>query len=276
MRIVGLQAEIVDNEARHRGLPTGGGFDLLDVGADHHARKRSGGLRLRVAGCDLPAAAQNGGRVAKPLHLFQFVADVEDRTALGLQTIQHDEELIGFLRGQYRGWLIEDQEFRILHQRPDDFDALALTDRQLPNLPLRIERQAVHPGHLLQAGGHVLERFLAVEAERHVLGDGEIVEQREMLEHHADAARAGLRRSGKNHFLAAPTHFAVAGLNQSVDDFDQRRLSRPVLAEKRMDLLRPNIDVDRFVGEKIAVALGQAHRLEQRRFAGMQAGSRRI
>ncbi len=73
-----------------------------------------------------------------------------------------------------------------------------------------------------------------------------------------------------------PAHFAVARLNQSVDGFDQRRLSRPVLAEKRMDLLRPDIDVDRFVGEKIAVALGQAHRLEQRRFAGMQAGSRRI
>src|SRR5439155_26415907 len=62
----------------------------------------------------------------------------------------------------------------------------------------------------------------------------------------------------------------------SVDDFDQRRLSRPVLAEKRMDLLRPNVDVDRFVGEKVAVALGQAHRTKQRRFAEMQPGSRRI
>src|SRR5258706_15191082 len=43
-----------------------------------------------------------------------------------------------------------------------------------------------------------------------------------------------------------------------------------------MNLLRPDIDVDRFVGEKVAVALGQAHRPKQRRFAEMQAGSRRV
>src|SRR6266702_7681430 len=97
-----------------------------------------------------------------------------------------------------------------------------------------------------------------------------------MLEHHADAARSGFRWAGENHFLAAPAHLAAARRNQSVDDFDQRRLSRSVLAEKRMDLLRPDLDIDRVVGEKVAVALGQAHRPKQRRFAEMQAGSRRI
>src|SRR5260370_42579153 len=50
VKIVGLQAEIVDDEARHRGLPASGGFDLLDVGADHHACERSGGFELWVAG----------------------------------------------------------------------------------------------------------------------------------------------------------------------------------------------------------------------------------
>jgi hypothetical protein len=34
-----------------------------------------------------------------------------------------------------------------------------------------------------------------------------------------------------------------------------------------MDLPRPDIDIDRFIGEKRAVALGQPDRLEQRRFA---------
>ncbi len=203
------------------------------------------------------------------------MADVEDGAALGLQAIQHDEQLIGFLRGQNRGWLVEDQEFGILHQRPDDFDALALTHRQPPHFPLRIERKPVDIGYFLQAGGDVLERFLAVEAQCHVFGDGEIVEQREMLEHHADAARAGFRRSGENHFLAPPAHFTVARLNQSVDGFDQRGFSGAIFAEQRMDLLRPDLDINRFVCEKIAVALGQSDRLKQRRFAGMQADRRR-
>ena len=115
---------------------------------------------------------------------------------------------------------------------------------------------------MLQTRGHVLEGFLAVETQRHVLGDGEIVEQREMLEHHADAARAGFRGSGENHFLAAPAHFTVARLNQAVDGFDQRRFPGAVLAEQRMDLPRPDFDIDLFVGEKIAVALGQPNRLK--------------
>ena len=78
---------------------------------------------------DLLAAAQDGRGVAEALHLFQLVADVEDGAALGLQPVQHDEKLIGLLRRQHRGRLVEDQEFRILHQRADDFDALALAHR---------------------------------------------------------------------------------------------------------------------------------------------------
>ena len=147
---------------------------------------------LRVAGRDLLAAAQDGRGVAQPFYFLQLVADVEDGAAFGLQPIQHHKQLVGLLRGQHRGRLVQDQEFGILHQRPDDFDALALADRQLPDLAFGIERKAVDIGHLLQTRGHVLERFLAVEPQRHVFGDGEIVEQREVLEHHADAARARL------------------------------------------------------------------------------------
>ncbi len=261
VRIVGLQAEIVDNQARHRGPPSGGGLHFLDVGPDHHARKRCGGFRLRVAGRDLLAAAQDRGRIAQPFDLFQLVADVEDSAALGLQSVQHDEQLVGFLRGQYRGRLIQDQEFGILHQRPNDFDALTFAYRQLPDLAPGIERKSVNIGHFLQTRRHVLERFLAVQTQRHVLGDGEIVEQREMLEHHADAARAGFRWSGEHHFLPLPAHLTIARLYQSVDGFDERRFPRAVLAEQRMDLPRPDIDIDLVVGEKIAVAFGQPNRL---------------
>src|SRR5258708_1369590 len=125
-----------------------------------------------------------------------------------------------------------------------------------PHFPLRIERKPVNSGDILEAGGHVLERFLAIETQCHVFGDGEIVEQREMLEHHADAARAGFRRSGENHFLAAPAHFTVARLNQSVDGFDERRFPRAIFTEKPVDLLRPDLDIDRLVCSEIAVALG--------------------
>ena len=209
MRIVRLEVEIVDHEARHRDLPPGGGLHLLDVGADHHARQRRRGLKLRIAGRDLLAAAQDGGGVAQPLHLFQLVADVEDGAAFRLQPLQHDEELVGLLRRQHRGRLVEDQEFRVLHQRADDFDALALAHREPPHLAPGIERKPVNVGYLLQPRRHVLEGFLAVEAERHVLRDREIVEQRKMLEHHADAARARFRRARRAPFSRPASAFRL-------------------------------------------------------------------
>ena len=67
-------------------------------------------------------------------------------------------------------------ELGVLHQRADDLDALPLADRQLPDLASGIERKPVSTGYFLQSRRHVLEGFLAVEAERHVFSDGEIVE----------------------------------------------------------------------------------------------------
>jgi len=97
-----------------------------------------------------------------------------------------------------------------------------------------------------------------------------------MLKHHADAAGAGFRWSGENHPLALPAHFAFARLDQSVNGFDERRFARAVFAEQRVYLLRPDIDIDRLIGEETAIALGQANRPEQRRGASIQLGRRRI
>ena len=117
---------------------------------------------------------------------------------------------------------------------------------------------------------------LLVEPKRDVFRHGKIVEQREMLEHHADAARAGLRRPGEDHLFTLPEHFAFARLDQSINGFDERRFARAVFAEQRMNLPRPNIDIDRLIGQEIAIALGQANRLEQRPVARMLRGRRRI
>ena len=106
----------------------------------------------RIAGRDLLAAAQDRGGVAEPFHLFELVADVKDRAAFGLQPLQHDKELVGLLRRQHRGRLVEDQKFRVLHQRPHDLDALAFADRQPPHLALGFERQPVNCGPRSAAG----------------------------------------------------------------------------------------------------------------------------
>ncbi|MHC2315899.1 hypothetical protein ACVIHC_002945 [Bradyrhizobium diazoefficiens] len=276
VRFARREREVVDDEPRHGGLAAGGRFDLLDLAADHHARERGGGLEPGIAGVYFPAAAQDRGGVAEALHLFELVADVENGAAFGPQPLQHDEELVGLLRRQDGGGLVQDQEFRILHQRTDDLDALALADRQLPDLASGVERQSIGLRHLLQPRRHVLEGFFPIEAERDVLGNGEVVEQREMLEHHADAAAASFRRARQHDSFALPANLAGAGLDQPVDRLDQRGFAGAVLAQQRVDFLRPDIDVDGVVGEEIPIALGEPERLKQRGLAGMQAVRRRI
>ncbi len=201
MRLVGLQAEVVDHQARDRRGPPGGGLDLLDVAADHHASQGGRRFLLGVAGCDLLAAAQDGRGVADPLHLFELVADVEDGAALGFQSIQHHEELVGLLRCEHGRRFVQDEKFGVLHQRPNDFDALAFAHRELPDLTFGVQRQPVIAGDLLEPRGDLLELLPAVEPERDVFRDREIVEQREVLEHHADAERARLGRPGEDDLL---------------------------------------------------------------------------
>ena len=111
--------------------------------ADHHPGERRGGFLAGIAGRDLFAAAQDGRGVAEAFDLVELVTDVKDGSPLALEPLEHDEELIGLLRGEHGSRLIENQEFRILHERAHDLDALALADRKPPDFPLGIERQAV-------------------------------------------------------------------------------------------------------------------------------------
>ena len=170
--------------------------DGLHLVADHHAGERGRRLLARIAMADHLAVAQHGGAVAHALHLFEAVRDVEDRLAFGAQPLERLEQLVGLLRRQHRGRLVEDDQVRRLQQAADDLDALALADRQVADQRIGIERQAVAVGQRLRLGGDRADRRVVVERQRDVLGRRQRLEQRKMLENHADAellrdARAG-------------------------------------------------------------------------------------
>src|SRR5882724_2489038 len=94
-----------------------------------------------------------------------------------------------------------------------------------------------------------------------------------MLEHHADAQFARLRRAGELDLPALPTQFARRRLHETVHDFDQRRFSGTVLAEQRVNFRWEQLDADRIVGGKAAVTLGDIDGLQQRFLA--RSGGRR-
>ncbi len=272
--IVRQCAEVVDHQAGHRDRAIARGLHFLDVGPHHHARQRSGGFRAGIACRDLLAESEDGGRIAEPFHLFQFVTDVEHGAAFGLQALQHDKELIRFLRREHGGRLVKDQKLWVLHQNPDDLDPLAFADRELPDLAFGIERQAVVPRYLREPRRHLPERFAGGKPERHVLGHRQIVEQREVLKHHADAQRPRRGRPRQFDRLSGPAQFAAAGLDQAINHLHQGRLAGAVFAEQGVDLARSDIEIDRIIGEKTAVSLGDADRLEKRQIASSSCGGR--
>ena len=86
-----------------------------------------------------------------------------------------------------------------------------------------------------------------------------------MLEHHADAARAGLLRAMQADRLAFPQDAAFAGLQQPIEHLHEGGFPRPVLAQQRMDFAAADVEIDMIDRGELAKALGDAGQRHQRR-----------
>ena len=64
--------------------------------------------------------------IAKAANFFEFVTDIEDRGAFGLQFPQRLEQDLDLLRCQYTGRFVHDQKFGVLQQTAHDFHPLTL------------------------------------------------------------------------------------------------------------------------------------------------------
>ena len=207
--------------------------------------------------------AQHGGGVAELAHFFQAVADIEHRAALAREPAQGLEQPLGLLRRQHGGRLVHDEQARALQQAADDLDTLAHAHRQAGHPRRRVERQPVGLRNGPDIGGEPAPRRVPRQRERDVLGDGEPFEEREMLEHHADAERARLGRITDGRRPALPVHGARVRLERAIEYFHKRRLAGAVFAEKRVDLARMHGEVDAVVRDEAAKALDDAARLQK-------------
>ena len=103
------------------------------------------------------------------------------------------------------------------------------------------------------------------KSERDVLSYGEVLEQGEMLEHHANAERARLGWTTKHDLLPHPTQFTRARLDETVHHLDQSGFARTILAKQRMDFGWEQVEVDGIIGEKITVPLADGNGAQERR-----------
>ena len=171
----------------------------------------------------------------------------------------HDvDELGDLLRGEGGGGLVEDQDVRAAVERLEDLHALLHADGDVLNFGVGVDGQPVALGdlhHIFARGGHVqLHALGGLGAEDNVLGDGEGLDQHEMLVHHADAGIDGVAGIVHVDLFPVDQDIAGGGLEQAVELVHQRRLARAVFAEDRVDFAFVDGEVDAVVGHKIAEA----------------------
>ncbi len=226
--------------------------------ADHHFSEALGGLDPRIAGRDQFAAAQHCRLRTQHADLVELVRDIEDRAPLGGEPAQGCKQRVGFLRRQHRGRLVHDDQTRILQQATYDLDPLALADRQRTDQTPRLEVEAIGARHRDDARPQGVVVRLTVEPERDVLRNGQRIEQREMLEHHADAARAGIERLARLIATTIDVHGALVGLQHAIDHLDQRRLAGAVFSEQCVDRAAGHVERDVIDGFHARKRLRQA------------------
>ena len=230
--------------------------------ADHpFGQLRFGGAGGRAFGHQ-PAAAQHGDPVRHAQHLAQLVADEDDRQALGHHLAQGGEQRLALLRGEHRRGFVQDQDARAAVQRLQYLDPLALAHRQVAHPRRRVHRQAELPRHRQQplARGGAAREGLAqrLAAEHHVLQHRQVVGQREVLVHHADAG--GQRGLGVARWQRRTEHLDAAFIGHVVPEQDghQRGFAGAVLAQQRQHLAARQRERDAVVGHQRTEALGDA------------------
>ncbi len=155
-----------------------------------------------------------------------------------------------------------------LQQAADDLDTLALAGGQRVDGTMRVERESVPGRDFADARGQAGTGAIRLERQRDVLADGQRLEQREVLEHHADAKAPCGGGAGDGDFAAFPEDRSVIRLDDAVDDLHQRRLAGAVLAQHRVNFPGQHGKVDVFVGDDRRISLGDAGEPQARRDDG--------
>ena len=207
------------------------------------------GLRDARRGHRAPrlAVAQHGDAVGDALHLGQPVRDVDDGRAGGrdrAHLVEQQRALDG--RQRFRR-LVEHEYLRLEGEGLGDLDELAVGHAQLADPRRWIDRSTPHHRELParpRARAQQRRPPSARHREDHRLGDGEVLEDGEMLVDDCEPHR--LRRGGRwaLHDEAADLDDARVGQRRAGGHCHERRLARAVLAYECMDLAFDDLEAD--------------------------------
>ena len=117
------------------------------------------------------------------------MGDDDNGLAIVAHTAQHVEKLLGFLRGQHGGGLIQNQYIRAAIEHLDDFHGLLFGNRHFMDLLVGVDIKAIALADLADALGHLADviAILLIQPQHDVFRSGKHVHELKVLMNHADA-----------------------------------------------------------------------------------------
>ena len=201
---------------------------------------------------------------------MELVADEDDRHALLRQRAQDPEELERFLRRQHRRRLVEDQDLGAPVERLQDLDPLLLADADVLDARVRVdgevERTARSALTRSSAASSSSSTFSRVGSIPSTMFSATVITGISMKcwctipipRSIASARRADLDR------FPVDQDLALVRAVEAVEDVHQRGLAGAVLAEERVHLASPQVEVDVVVRDDAWETLRDALQLEER------------
>ena len=187
--------------------------------------------------------------------------------------LAHDlEQRVALRRRQRGGRLVHHQDARVERQRLGDLDQLLLADPQLRHAALRVDldsepreqpvRRLGDPSSIDDRAGD--QRLAAKED---VVGRRQLRDEIELLMNDRNARPLGVLHAGELHRRAHEPDDAVVLDVNAGENLHQRRLAGAVLADQRMNLAGPEVEVDVDQGRDTAERLGDARDFEDNAIA---------
>src|SRR5581483_6715920 len=216
-------------------------------------------IELVDAAALLDAAAIHHDDTIGELERFFLIVRDEDRGVAGaiVQRAEPAPQILAHLRIERAERLVEQQHARLDRERARERNALLLPAGELVRIALLQSRQLHELEQFLHATldlgcGGTMPFVAHAQAERDVLADRHVLEQRVMLEHEADAP--SLHRQPRRVFFAELDLTGVDAL-ETCDRAQQRGLARSRRAEQRDQLAGSDVEIDVAQGAERSEAL---------------------
>ena len=177
---------------------------------------------------DERAVTQNGNAICDRENLVESVADVDNADAASLEAADDVEKPRDVALSQRRCRLVHDEDARVVRQGPQDFDPLAVADRQsTDNLVGREIVDFQRGEQLVGFGAHRPpvdstrpgERRMA---KKNVFGDTEFGKQQQLLIDRRYAGAARIVRAGETNLTSVDQNRAKIRLIDPGNDLDER------------------------------------------------------